>query len=91
MDGLRRCLVSYAGTKDAQQAGILLLIAKNEGLARIALGPAWGRTKDIECRRIVDEEMLARFKKGEFSAGILAGVEALEKMVRGEKLLVAGP
>ena len=62
--------------------GILLLVAKEDRKARIELGAGWKREKDALCERIMDEQIIPRFKQGEFSAGIRAGVEALDKMAR---------
>jgi len=62
--------------------GILLLISKNDRKARIELGGGWGRREDGLCRRIMDEQIIPRFKQGQFSEGIVAGVEALDKMAR---------
>lgn len=66
--------------------GILLLISKRDRKARIELGGEWGREKDALCRRITDELIIPDFKSGEFSSGIVAGVEALDKMARGMAL-----
>ena len=66
--------------------GILLLVSEGERKARIELGAGWKRDKDDLCRQIMDEQIITRFKAGEFSAGIVAGVEALDKMARGLKL-----
>ncbi|MFN3149515.1 TPM domain-containing protein [Bremerella sp.] len=62
--------------------GILLLVSKNDRKARIELGGGWGRREDGLCRQIMDEQIIPRFKQGEFSAGIVAGVESLDKMAR---------
>lgn len=66
----------------ATNKGILLLVAKDDRRARIELGAGWSRTKDAECQRIMDEAIIPRFKKDEFSAGITAGVQRLAKMAR---------
>ena len=66
--------------------GMLLLVSRDDRQARIELGDGWGRTKDTEAQRIMEEQIIARFKQGAFSAGILKGVEALEKMARGEAI-----
>lgn len=66
--------------------GILLLVSKGDRLARIELGAGWGREQDALCEQIMNDQIIARFKQGQFSKGILAGVEALEKMARGERL-----
>ncbi len=65
--------------------GILLLVSTGDRNARIELGAGWAHEKDAQCRRIMDEQIVKRFKGGDFSGGILAGVEALEDMARGFK------
>ncbi|RCS46304.1 TPM domain-containing protein [Bremerella cremea] len=62
--------------------GIMLLVSRDDRKARIELGGGWGRREDELCRQIMDEQIVPRFKQGDFSAGILAGVESLDKMAR---------
>ena len=62
--------------------GILLLVSRDDRKARIELGAGWGRREDALCRQIMDEQIIFYFKQGQFSAGIVAGVEALDKMAR---------
>jgi uncharacterized protein len=66
--------------------GILLLVSKGDRKARIELGGGWRRDHDRQAQQIMDEIIVPHFKKGDFSGGILAGVEALDKMARGLKL-----
>ena len=62
--------------------GILLLVSKGDRKARIELGAAWGRTENQTCQKIMDDYIIAQFKQGNFPAGIVAGVDALDKMAR---------
>jgi uncharacterized protein len=62
--------------------GILLLVSRDDRKARIELGAGWGRREDAVCQRIMDEQIIPRFKQGQFSAGIVAGVQSLDKMAR---------
>lgn len=62
--------------------GILLLVSLNDRKARIELGGGWGRREDQLCRRIMDEQIIPRFKLENFSRGIVGGVTALDKMAR---------
>lgn len=62
--------------------GILLLVSRDDRRARIELGAGWKHEKDALAQRIMDEQIIPRFKQGEFSAGIVAGVNALDKMAR---------
>jgi uncharacterized protein len=63
--------------------GILLLVAVGNRQARIELGAGWGREHDAQAQQIMEEFIIPQFKAGNFSAGIVAGVEALDKMARG--------
>ena len=62
--------------------GILLLVSKGDRKARIELGAGWGRREDALCRQIMDEQIIPHFKKGQYSEGIVAGVDSLDKMAR---------
>ena len=66
--------------------GILLLVSRDDRLARIELGAGWGTEQDALCEQIMEEQIVARFRNGAFSEGILKGVHALDKMARGEEL-----
>ncbi|NOY00404.1 MAG: TPM domain-containing protein, partial [Verrucomicrobia bacterium] len=74
--------------EDYWNTGILLLVSKNDRKARIELGAGWGRSEDAICREIMDQYIIPQFKRGDFSAGIVAGVKALDKM--GRKLELPG-
>ena len=58
--------------------GILLLVSRNDRQARIELGAGWGREKDDVCLKIMDQQIIPRFKEGKFSEGIKAGAISLE-------------
>jgi uncharacterized protein len=66
--------------------GILLLVSKNDRKARIELGAGWRHDKDQQAQQIMDTLIIPHFKQGDFSGGIVAGVEALDKMARDLKL-----
>ncbi|MEX2175503.1 MAG: TPM domain-containing protein [Pirellulaceae bacterium] len=66
--------------------GILLLVSKNDRKARIELGGYWRHDQDALAERIMNEQIVPRFKQGDFSGGIAAGVEALAAMARGLEL-----
>jgi len=63
--------------------GILVLVAKADRRARIELGNDWGWQYNEATKRIMDRQMIPRFRKERYSQGIAAGVEALVKMARG--------
>lgn len=66
--------------------GILLLVSRDDRKARIELGAGWRHDQDSLAQQIMDEQIVPRFRQGDFSAGIVAGVEALDKMARGLEL-----
>jgi uncharacterized protein len=66
--------------------GILLLISEGDRRARIELGADWGREHDEAAQKIMDRMIIPSFKAGAFSAGIVSGVDGLDKMARGEDI-----
>ena len=62
--------------------GILLLVSIGDRKARIELGAGWAHEKDTLTDQIMQTQIIPRFKQGEFSGGIVAGVEGLDKMAR---------
>ena len=66
--------------------GILLLVSKDDRKARIELGGYWRRDQDALAQQIMNDQIVPRFKQGDFSGGIVAGVESLDKMARGLQL-----
>ncbi len=72
------------GQKDSDN-GALLLVAKNDRKIRIEVGYGLeGRLTDLLSGRIIDSLITPQFKKGDFNAGIRAGVDAMVKAVKGE-------
>lgn len=67
---------------ESWNTGILLLISKGDRTARIELGGGWGRREDGLCKKIMAEQIIYHFKQQKFSEGILAGVQALDRMAR---------
>jgi uncharacterized protein len=84
--GIGHPTVSVAGKRVARNLGVLLLVSKGDRKARIELGADWARDKDDACNTIMQDYIVASFKRGEFSTGIRAGVEALSAMVSEKKL-----
>jgi uncharacterized protein len=72
--------------KQNWNTGILLLVSKRDRKARIELGAGWKREKDDLCAQIMGELIIPKFKDGEFSLGIVVGLEALDKMARDLKI-----
>jgi len=67
------------GTKENNR-GILLLVSVGNRRARIELGADWGRGWDSYSQDIMDNAIIPYFKKSNYPAGIVAGVQKLAKM-----------
>lgn len=62
--------------------GLLLLLVKDLHTIRFHTGyGVEGVLPDIVCKRIQREQMVPEFKKGDYSAGMLAGVQEIEKIL----------
>ncbi len=67
--------------------GLLLLIASKEHALRIEVGYGLeGRVPDALARRVIDETITPHFRRGEFGAGIDAGMQQLMQLIEGEPL-----
>ncbi len=67
--------------------GAILLVAKEERALRIEVGYGLeGALSDAICKRIIDEQILPRFRQDDFYGGISAGVDAMMRVVDGEAL-----
>jgi uncharacterized protein len=64
-----------------RNAGILLLVSKNDRKVRIEMGAAWTHDKDALASSVINNTMVPRFKAGQYSDGIREGVEALAKQI----------
>ena len=72
--------------------GALLVVAKNDRKLRIEVGYGLeGALTDITARRIIDEVIVPRFREGDFSGGISAGVDRIIRVVDGEPLPAPRP
>jgi uncharacterized protein len=67
--------------------GALLVVAKNDRKLRIEVGYGLeGALNDATAKRIIDEVITPRFRNGDFSGGISAGVERIAGVIEGERL-----
>jgi len=72
--------------------GALLVIAKNDRHLRIEVGYGLeGALTDVTSKRIIDEDITPKFKAGDFSDGISAGVDKMIRVIDGEKLPAPEP
>ncbi|MEO7424179.1 MAG: YgcG family protein [Fibrobacteria bacterium] len=67
--------------------GAILVIAKEDRALRIEVGYGLeGALTDANSKRIIAEIITPRFKQGDFSGGIRAGLEAMATVIDGEPL-----
>jgi uncharacterized protein len=72
--------------------GALLVVAKNDHRLRIEVGYGLeGALTDVTARRIIDEVIVPRFKAGDFTGGIGAGLTRMIGVVDGEPLPLPRP
>lgn len=73
--------------REAVDDGILFLVAKDDRRLRIEVGYGLeGAVPDLLAGRIIREQVAPRFQQGDFSGGVVAGVDSLIKLVDGEDL-----
>ncbi|HEY6821665.1 MAG TPA: YgcG family protein [Burkholderiales bacterium] len=67
--------------------GVLLVVAKNDRKLHIEVGYGLeGVLPDAVAKRIIDEDIVPRFRQGDFYGGIRAGVDRIMRVVEGEPL-----
>jgi uncharacterized protein len=67
--------------------GVLLVIAKDDRKLKIETGyGVEGVLPDAIAKRIIDEDIVPRFKQGDFYGGVSAGVERITGVIDGEAL-----
>jgi uncharacterized protein len=72
--------------------GALLVVAKDDRKLRIEVGYGLeGALTDVTARRIIDESIVPRFRNGDFSGGIAAGITRMIGVIDGEPLPAPAP
>jgi uncharacterized protein len=72
--------------------GALLVVAKDDHKLRIEVGYGLeGALTDVTARRIIDEIIVPRFKAGDFTGGMSAGVDRIIRVIDGEPLPAPRP
>lgn len=67
--------------------GVLLVIAKDDRKLRIEVGYGLeGALTDATAKRIISDDIVPHFKRGDFAAGVVAGVSRIMGVVSGEAL-----
>jgi uncharacterized protein len=92
IEGYARSLFDTWGIgSQTRNYGILLLVSIRDRKARIELGAGWAHANDADAERIMQEIIIPNFKAGNFSAGILQGVQALDSLARGMGVKIPRP
>ena len=74
------------GRKDIGD-GLLLVVAKNDRAVRIATSKTLeGAIPDLAARQVIDRAITPRFREGDFSGGLNAGIDQISAFISGEKL-----
>jgi len=67
--------------------GVLLVIAKDDRKLRIEVGYGLeGALTDATAKRIISDDIVPQFKRGDFAAGVVAGVSRIMAVIDGEAL-----
>ena len=67
--------------------GAILVVAKDDRTLRIEVGYGLeGALTDADCKRIISEIIVPRFRQGDFYGGITAGVDRILRVIDGEPL-----
>jgi uncharacterized protein len=70
--------------REAQDDGVLLLVALKDRRMRIEVGTGLeGTITDLQAGRIIDQQMTPRFRSGDFAGGIQAAVQSLAQLIGG--------
>lgn len=76
--------------RETRNYGVLLLVSKGDRKARIELGRGYSHERDEQAAQIMSQTIVPRFKAGDFSGGIVAGVKALDSMSRQQNIPLPG-
>jgi uncharacterized protein len=72
--------------------GAILVVAKDDRKLRIEVGYGLeGALTDLTSKRIIDEEIVPKFRTGDFAGGISAGVDRMLRVIDGEPLPAPKP
>lgn len=72
--------------------GLLVVVAKTDRQLRIEVAKALeGAVPDLAARRVIDEYITPAFKRGDYAAGLNAGVDRLDALIAGEGLPAPQP
>jgi uncharacterized protein len=67
--------------------GVLVVVAKNDRKIRVEVAKTLeGAIPDLAAKRIIDEAITPEFRKGDYAAGLRAGVDQMIARINGEAL-----
>jgi uncharacterized protein len=79
-----RVVESWRLGQKGRDNGALLIVVLKERAVRIEVGYGLEATlTDARTRQIIEDEIVPRFRQGDYTAGIAAGVEAIIQVIRG--------
>jgi uncharacterized protein len=73
----RRWFDTWGIGSQVKNDGMLVIVSTGDRKARIELGAEWERRFDEFCKRLMDEKMVPRFKKGDYGQGLSAAIGSL--------------
>ncbi len=76
---------------DQAYDGVLVMVSVDDRFARIELGDNAPAHMDARAQSIMDETMVPRFREGDYSDGVLQGVQAVAEALRGTPASAAAP
>ncbi len=68
---------------ESRNYGMLLLVSVGDRKARIEFGAGFGRDHDRKANEVMQTLIVPQFKKGDYAAGIVAGVQGMDAIARG--------
>jgi uncharacterized protein len=72
--------------------GVILIVAKNDRKLRVEVGRGLeGAIPDAVAKRVVSDVITPHFRSGNFYGGVVAGTDALMKLIEGEPLPAPAP
>ena len=82
IEAYAKLLFNTWGIGDAERNdGILILVARDDRVTRIALGSAYDAVYDGRASRVIDTAMLPEFRDGSYAEGIEAGVASVVERI----------
>ncbi|MEF2074099.1 TPM domain-containing protein [Consotaella aegiceratis] len=84
-DYANRLARQWALGREGEDNGVLLLVARDERKVRIEVGYGLeGTLTDALSRVIIENDILPAFRKGDYSAGVAAGVDGILTVLSGD-------